>query len=54
MEPHEQSLWYLLEIPAYAEASAGYPPAAKSAGEAKPQLMIGFATTYAFVCGQRP
>jgi len=26
MEPHRQSPWYLIEIPAYAKASAGYPP----------------------------
>jgi len=26
MEPHGQSPWYLIEIPAYAKASAGYPP----------------------------
>jgi hypothetical protein len=54
MEPHGQSPWYLSEIPAYAKASAGYPPAAKSARAAKPPLMIDSTTIYAFIHGQRP
>jgi len=65
MEPHAQSPWYLHEIPAYAnlpaeqvlwqaEASAGYPPAAKSARARKPRLMMDSAKIYAFIHGQRP
>jgi hypothetical protein len=54
MEPHGQSPWYLHEIPAYAKASAGYPPAAKSAGAPKPRLMMDSAKIYAFIHGQRP
>jgi len=45
---------YLREIPAYAKASAGYPPAGKSAGADKPQLMIDPETIYTFIHGQRP
>ena len=30
MEPHGQSPWYLFDIPSYAKASEGYPPAAES------------------------
>jgi hypothetical protein len=65
MELHGQSPWYLHEIPAYANlsaeqvlwqagASAGYPPATKSAGAAKLRLMMDSAKIYAFIHGQRP
>jgi len=31
MKPHGLCPWYFHEIPSYAKASEGYPPAAKSA-----------------------
>ncbi len=39
MEPHGQSPWYLHEIPSYAKASEGYPPAVKSAEALMGQLV---------------
>jgi len=38
---------------ASAKASAGYPPAAKSAGAPKPRLMMDSAKIYAFIHRQR-
>jgi hypothetical protein len=47
MEPHGQSPWRLHEIPSYAEASGGCPPAAKSAGAAVLPHMDASGTVYA-------
>jgi len=54
MEPHGRSPWYLHEIPSYAKASEGYPPAAKSAEAAILQLMNDSCTVYVFIPGQSP
>jgi len=54
MEPHEQSPWYLHEIPSYAKASDGYPPVSTSAGASILQHMNDSTEAYAFIHGQSP
>jgi len=49
MEPPRASPWCLHEVPAYAKASSGYPPVAKSAEASRLQLMKDFAKIYAFI-----
>jgi hypothetical protein len=54
MEPHGESPWYLHDIPSYAKASEGYPPAAKSVGASVLQRRNDLYTDNAFIYGQSP
>jgi hypothetical protein len=50
-EPHGQSLWFLFDIPSYAKASEGYPPAPESTEALMLWPMNVSTTIYAFVHG---